>query len=402
MKTTFLLLISLAFFSSCKKDDKDNIVLPDDSPQTITLDCVSTNCQELIVSGDPYQNNPDFFGYADPSIRKDPISGTLWLAYSFPHYKMIGSTPVPSVAIHLAKSSDQGNNWTFVKNLFEPIPMNNPANISQEGFLDHETVNLIPISYSGEEFWCAVRLNYFVPKIGGFAARPNNSFHISIIKASSPNDLTNGNVGTIGGNFTHSTWNVNSTLIPPDLTSTYFFWNEPSLYFDNTMNKLYLVMAAFAYNGSLPDLSKSNVYVFSTVPNGNPDSWIWTYNGKLVGESEANELGGQKVTQTDISKGIDGKLLLICTPDDYNEILKDYNHKGCKVVEIKSLENPELERGNNGKLKVRASITASDSNELGSGASAYDPESNTGILFTKRVKTNISLTASIWITGVKP
>ena len=367
-----------------------------------SIDCLDANYDELIVPGDSYQVNPDFHGYADPSIRKDPNSDTLWFSYSFPHYKLHGTDWVPSVSIHLSKSLDNGVTWSFEKKLFEPIAMNNPANTSQEGFLDHETVNLIPVSYSGEEFWCAARLNYFIPKIGGFAARPNNSFHISIIKASTPSELTNGNVGTIGGNFTHSTWNVNSTLIPPDLISTYFFWNEPGLYFDSTLNKLYLVMAAFAYNGSLPDLSKSNVYVYSTVPDGNPDTWAWTYNGKLVGESEANELGGQKVTQTDISKGIDGKLLLICTPDDYNDTLNDYNHKGCRVVEIKSLETPKLERDCQGNLKVRVSISASDSNELGSGASAYDPSSVTGILFTKRIKTSTNLTANIRKTLLKP
>lgn len=398
-KINLLLLTSLVVFISCKKKD---IIQPEELPETTVLDCLNSNCQELLVQGDQYQSNPDFYGYADPSIRKDPQSGTLWLAYSFPHYKTIDATPVPSVAIHLAQSIDNGNNWIFVKKLFEPIPMNNPANTSQEGFLDHETVNLIPISYAGENFWCAARLNYFIPKTGGFSARPNNSFHIAIVKASSVEALTNGSTGTIGGNFTHPSWNVNSTLVPPDLTSTYFFWNEPGLYFDSTVNKLYLVMAAFAYNGSSPDLSKSNVYVYSTTPSGNPDSWNWTYKGKLVGENEANELGGQKITQTDISKGKDGKLLLICTPDDYNETLKDYNHKGCKVTEIKSLENPELQRDNNGKLKVRVSITASDSNELGSGASAYDPASTTGILFTKRVKTSTSLTANIRITGVSP
>ncbi len=81
---TVLLLTSLAVFS-CGKDE---IVSPDDTTQTVTLDCVDANCEELLVSGDPYQNNPDFFGYADPSIRKDPHSNTIWLAYSFPHYKI--------------------------------------------------------------------------------------------------------------------------------------------------------------------------------------------------------------------------------------------------------------------------------------------------------------------------
>ncbi len=397
-KLTVLLLTSLAFFS-CEKDD---IVSPEDTTQTIMLDCVDANCQELLVPGDPYQNNPDFFGYADPSIRKDPNSNTLWLAYSFPHYKVSGSTPVPSVAIHLAKSNDSGNNWVFVKKLFEPEQMNNPANPGQAGYLDHETVNLLPVKQNIDNYWLAARLNYFIPTGGGFKERPNNSFYISIVKADSPENLTNGEIGTIGGSFTHSSWNVNQRLVPPDLNSEVFFWNEPALYFDETNNKLYLIMVAFVYSGSTPVMSKNSTYVYATTPSGSPSTWNWEHRGILANSIDASELGGERISQTDIAKGKDGKLLLILTPDDWNAGKQDFNHKGCKVVEIKSLENPELERDNTGKLRVRVSITASDSNELGSGASAYDPESETGILFTKRVKTDVSLTANIRKTFIKP
>lgn len=399
MKSKIITLIISIFFVSC---DKDDTIIPDDSIQTLTLDCIIGNCEELIVPSDPYQNNPDFYGYADPSIRKDPNSNTIWFAYSFPHYKMIGTTPVPSVEIHLSKSIDNGNNWSFVKKLFEPLQLNNPANPSQNGFLDHEVVNLLPVSHNNQDFWLAARLNYFIPEVGGFSARPNNSFYISIHKSDTPENLTNGEVGTIGGSFTHHSWNVNQTLIPPDLSSEAFFWNEPALYFDNSNNKLYLIMVAFVYNGSTPVMSKNNTYVYSTTPSGNPSTWNWEYKGILSNSSIANELGGQRISQTDIAKSKDGNLLLVLTPDDWNSNKNDFNHKGCKVVEIESLENPSLKRDNKGNLKIYASITASDANDLGSGASAYEPSSDTGILFTKREKTSSSLTASIWITRVKP
>ena len=71
-------------------------------------------------------------------------------------------------------------------------------------------------------------------------------------------------------------------------------------------------------------------------------------------------------------------------------------------MEVKSIEDPELERGKDGKLIVRAIITASDANERGSAASSYDPASNTGIIFTKRVKSETQLTLSFWQTGVMP
>ena len=161
-------------------------------------------------------------------------------------------------------------------------------------------------------------------------------------------------------------------------------------------------MVSFVYNAGNPVMSKSNVFVYSTTPTGSPNTWNWNYNGRLIDESISNELDGERITQTDLSLGVDGKLLLICTPDDWNSSQNDFNHKGCKVVEIKSLENAELERDCEGNLKVRVSITASDANELGSAASTYDPNSNTGILFTKRNKTSTQLLANIRKTNIKP
>ena len=108
------------------------------------------------------------------------------------------------------------------------------------------------------------------------------------------------------------------------------------------------------------------------------------------------------MTQAEIVKGTDGKLLMVATPDDWNSTAQDFTHKGCKVVEINSLSTPALERTTGGQLKVRAIITASDANSLGSGASSYDPNSSTGILFTRRTKTATEFTARIWKTGLKP
>jgi len=399
-KLISVILISIVLFS-CKKDN-NNVTTSDDATKTTIFDCLPSNSKEFIVPGDPYQTNPNFYGYADPSIRKDVSSNTIWLAYSFPHYELSGTTQVGSVSIHLAKSVDNGNSWSLVKTLFNSTPMNNPANTSQSGFLDHEVINLLPVKQGTQSFWLAARLNYFVPAIGGFSARPNNSFYISILKASTPDNLDNGEIATIGGNLTHQSWNVNTRLIPTELTSDYFFWNEPALYYDDVANKLYLIMVAFVYTNGSPDMPKNETYVYSTTPNGSPNTWTWDYKGKLISSSIANELGAQRLSQVDISKGIDGKLLLICSPDDWNSAGNDFNHKGCKVIEIKSLETPSLERDSKGKLRIRVSITASDANDLGSAASSYDPNSETGILFTKRIKTPNNLTTNIWKTKIKP
>ncbi|GAB4336129.1 MAG: hypothetical protein OHK0038_14260 [Flammeovirgaceae bacterium] len=400
---TYYMFVFLILTIACNKSD-DPSVVPDDSTVTQNIDCIGENgCTEFIVPNDSYDSNPSFYGYADPSIRKELNSNTLWLAYSYPHMKVIGENNVPSVEIHLAKSSDNGMNWQFVKKLFEPIAINNPANPNQSGFLDHETLNLLPINKDNENFWLAARLNYFIPTVGGFSERPSNSFYITILKANTPENLTTSTEKQlIGGSLTHSSWNVHQILIPPDLNSSYFFWNEPALYYDTNNSKLYLIMVAFVYDGKTPVIEKHNTYVYATNPTGNPETWTWEYKGILVNQAIANELGAQKVSQTDLAKGKDGKLLLIASPVDWVVAENDYNNKGCKVIEVKSLEVPELERDSKGKLRIRTSITASDANNLGSGASAYDPNSETGILFTKRQKTTAQLIAKIHKTGAKP
>lgn len=374
---------------------------PPPVPPTVK-DCVGAGCPSVVVPGDPYQQNPDFFGYADPSVRKDPTSDAIWLSYSFPHYASVGGVPVPSVSIHLARSTDGGRSWSFVKQLFDPVPMANPANPGQQGLLDHETINLAPVVRGGVRTWAAARLNYFIPGSGGFGGRPSSSFHISVVTAATPEALTDGPVARIGATLTDAAWNVDASLVPPELQNASFFWNEPALHYDAGRDRLYLVMVAFVYEGARPVMERNEVYVYATTPAGDPRSWSWTYKGKLVSDAVAGELGGERVTQTDLAVGQDGRLLLVLTPDDWNAARGDFNHKGGKVVEIASLETPALARDGNGNLRVLAVITASDANDLGSGASAYERAAETGLLFTKRVKTTSSLTASIHATGLRP
>lgn len=405
MKLRYLTLI-LLLLTGCKKDD--NVQPTEEEFETLMQDCIpgSVGCEEIFVINDPYAETPtghenyEFWGHADPSIRKDPNSNDIWLAYSHPHYKHVsGNIYAPSVSIHLARSTDQGDSWIFVKKLWEPVPMNDPANTSNAGFLDHETVNLLPVAEGNETVWYAARLNYFIPEQGGFNARPPNSYHIIVLKANSPENLSSASFSRIGSTLTDETWQA-SSLIPSDLINDAFFWNEPSLYYEN--GRLYLIMVAFVYFQGEPVFPKNNVYVYSTTPVGEPADWVWDYNGKLVDENIAAELGGLRLTQTDIARSTDGKLLLIATPDDWVESQKDFNHKGCVVVQVKSLENPELERDKNGELIIHAKITVSDANQFGSGASAYDSASTTGLIITRREKTDSELTASIWKTSIRP
>jgi len=71
-----------------------------------TLDCRghSWECPALVIRGENIQESL-FRGLADPSVREDPVSGRLWLAYSWPNVTALGTT---AVQLRLARSDDQG------------------------------------------------------------------------------------------------------------------------------------------------------------------------------------------------------------------------------------------------------------------------------------------------------
>ncbi|MEI6305589.1 MAG: hypothetical protein WCP33_02090 [Deltaproteobacteria bacterium] len=368
-----------------------------------TLDCIPSTpgSSLLLIQGDPIYTLPGgqqslFSGTADPSMRKDPTNNTLWLSYSYPHYEFIPSR-MPAVEVHLANSTDGGTTWNAVKTLWPSELASNPKDPTQNGVINHEVSNLLPLQENGVTTWMAARLDYFLPQGGNPVGE---SFRIKIMKASTPEGLSTASTVSLGSAGSDPAWPIDQNLsnLAPELADV-SLWNEPALYYEN--GTLYLILVSFHYNKTVPDLVKDKIHVFSTTPIGAPASWTWSYRGVLAGNAEAVELGGQRLTQVDIAKGMDGKLLMIATPDDWNTTYSDYNHKGCVVVEIASLSSPALARGADGKLKLRSRVTASDANSLGSGASAYDPASNTGLLFTRRNKTSTNFTIEIWKTGLR-
>ncbi len=380
---------------------------PPKETKTETVDCDNgQSCKELIIQGDqkyllPNGKKSPFGGYADPSIREDS-NGILWMVYSWPHLKFSNKKPVPSVDIHLAKSPDKGITWNFVTKLFTATPMANPAKSSQSGYLDYEVMNMLPVTSNGQTTWYGVTLNYFVPEQGGMAARPSDSFHIRVYQADDPTKLATAPHVVLGGGTTAKEWGFNQPLIPDDigvLDRKSFFWNEPSLYFEN--DTLYLTMVSFHLRNR-SDITRDSVHVFATRPNGLPESWRWEYKGKLAGHAEALLLNSARLTQIDIAPGKQGGLLLIASPDDWNEQAGDYNHKGCVALEIESLENPGLMKDSSGNVAIHAVVKDSQANELGSAACSYNPNSTTGILFTRRNKTQDELTASLWQTYLYP
>lgn len=382
---------------------------PGSGPESPTagqkFDCTAANCPRLVINGDPESTLPNgqpapFRGYADPSIRKDPDSNRLWLAYSWPHVTVDNGQRMQGVESHLAYSDNEGKTWQFDKVLWPETPTTNKGGNNEPGLMAHEVPNLLPVKTSNGTVWYGVREDYFLPT-GGYKSRPATSFQLRVFRASSPEALSDAPSVVLGSMATAPGWNANVNLasLSPSLNRCEI-WNEAALYYEN--DSLYLSTRCLAFNGKTPDAAASDLVVFSTTAQGNPADWQWRYVGVLAGNAVAKELGASGVTQIELAKSGGGQLLAIITPDDYSAQYNDFVHHGCVAVEMSSINPPVLARDANGKLKVLATITASDEGPVGSAACTYDPSSKTGIIMTRRTKNSSEFTTSLNQTFIRP
>jgi hypothetical protein len=56
-------------------------------------DCAAPACPDISLAGDREFTLPNgepgpFRGFADPTVRRDPVTGRLWMAYSWPSVRI--------------------------------------------------------------------------------------------------------------------------------------------------------------------------------------------------------------------------------------------------------------------------------------------------------------------------
>jgi len=368
----------------------------------LMIDCTASNpsCPALVPIGDapyvlPNGGTSNARGFADPSVRRDPASGTLWMAYSWPFLSFLSSTQAAvTVSSHLARSDDGGVTWTFVRSLWTSGADIGPGNAN--GFVNQETVSLAPRTSGGVTTWYSARLQYFTTPAGGPDA---TSFRIRVTAAASPELLAGAEDAALGGSATASYWRADANISAQSSDLTPCIYNDPGLLARG--DTLYLAVECLVYDASGERPDREFVAVFSTLPSGAPKAWTWKYLGKLATSADAAELGGQALYQTDLVTAADGSVLAIFSPGAPGTILSA--HYGCRVVDVASLAAPRLARDNAGKLRVRASITMSDVVATGGpGSCGYDPASATGVLIARRVLGQGVLVSSLQRTGLTP
>jgi len=400
------------------------IIIP--AALAVEKDCTEPNCPVIQIAGDKDATLPNgepspFHGFADASVRRDPESGRLWMAYSWPSVRVEQSgrrglfqrqrNISPQVETHLAYSDDQGRSWQLAKVLWSPTPTRAPN--GEEGHMSHEVANLLPVREEGRVVWYGARLDYFLPDDGGFRKRPPQSFRILIGRAAFPGDLAAAQMAALGSMATDPAWGVDVNLaqLSPE-TRHCMLWNEPALFHDG--EELFLALSCMAFRGKTPDMERNDLVVFATRAQGPPLRWQWRYAGKLAGAREARELGGERLTQIDLARSREGRLLAIMTPDLWDAEADDFVHLGCLAVEVESAERSlRLARDAAGRLKVAAKVTASDADTSGTAACTYDPASATGIILDERIKigaglghardrTRARMSVELHATGVRP
>jgi len=390
--------------------------------QGVNLDCTPDTFPALTIAGDAASTYPNgqpagFRGFADPCIRKDPASEDLWMVYSWPHMQHLGGGKqdfTVGVETHLAKSRDQGKTWQYLQTLWPRTPVtwtDGKTGRTSAGFLSHEVPNIVPCVVDHKPMWAGVRLDYFLARKGNYKARDNLSFCLRVMAAPTLPALKDASYVTFGHQMSSADCrvDVNVCSLSRDFPPV-FIPNEPALHFRD--GRLYLAFVAMTFWGPRPDFAKSFIAVFSTTPTGDPKGWSWRYHGKLAGRQEAQELGGESLTQIELAHARDGKLLALLTPEAWDleaakrsgssDAFYGIKHYGCAVLEVASLEKPALARNPDGTLLKRAWIHSSAQSDNGPGAAAYDPASATGILFTLREFGADSLSWTLHPTRLHP
>ena len=368
----------------------------------------------LTIAGDDiarYANNQPaaFRGFADPCIRKAPNSTTLHMLYSRPHMQHLGGGPrdyAIGVETNLAVSRDLGKTWRKIRTLWTRTPARFAG---KAGFISHEVPNFVHLTIDQEPAVVAARLDYFLGHPGGYKARDNQSFAIRLVAGPALERLATAAPFTLG--HARSSKEVHVDL---DLTAFHrdfpsiFIPNEPALAFHDGRLFLAFVVMTFAANKD-PDFENSFIAVLSTKPAGAIATWKWTYEGKLANHADARQFDAESLTQIELARSKDGKLLALMSPESWNPKAKDgadaftgIVHHGCVVVEVESLSPPRLAR-TGGKIITRDSLRSTFRLEHGPGAAGYDPASATGILYTLRdIANGSSMAWSLHPTGIHP
>ncbi len=421
------------------------------SPQTVTLTGTATStatagntvdcsvaggaCPALTLAGDPISAG-GFHGYADPAMRKDPNSSSIYLAYSWPR-TLADATHV--VDLHLALSTDGGKTFTYVGSLYQSqqVTQSTSANYAATNDTSTETIDLIPVpltgASAGQTLWVEAHQSYLVKPQQDIYTQINQT-DVIVVKAvqlSSPAGagaatalLALGSASTpsarLAGAGPDATLNVTQRLSSLNTTaSKCAYFGQPALWYDASSSLLYMGLECVQANGNV-DANDFAHFLFSTTPTGaDASQWTWSYKGEFATMADAKYLSlaetGSASTygfftepQFALSKTT-GQLLVLLTPAIITATgQQPVIQYGCRAVPVQSLASATLSVDATSKAPVvAAKITESDLytgvNE-GPAACTYEPASASGVVIGRKYENDPSLGFYIYpvATGITP
>lgn len=372
-------------------------------PQFTDCTLSSAGCTPVgLQASDPYSTAGAFAGYADATIRQDPQTGTLWMAYSWPHTIPSGKAGVAGTQvldIHLAYSLDAGKTWTYKGTLYSSQAMTNPLTGATD-YTAHEVLNLLPQVVNGVTYWYGIHSTYNVPQSSGGSGVENYTKRWEIAVA--PGTAADGPMALASatGQFLGQNANtypqywpvaVNLSSLDPEVSVCEQYY-EPALVISGA--NLYLFLDCIPASNA----SGGKFYaVFKTAAlSGNGPNWTWTYikegSTKFANQSDAASVdrylapGATYLTQMDVAPGSRSGVLLAIVTAAY-DTSTDASGKvslGCAAVELASVDPPRFVYNSQGQVQVDAFLTSSDSQTGGPGSCTYSPYSATGMILAHR------------------
>jgi len=293
--------------------------------------------------------------------------GIGWLAYS--------RVDAPEhVETHLAKSTDLGRTWKFVR----AVNRSSAGSVvidgeTQEGVWRYETPTLLfdPGDIPARRWKLFVHRYFTIPPY----KRGDRLFDKGWIEykhATKPDGSWSDGIGLFGKQ--ENNCQVDLALLHPDLRDFRNFTELGSIVIDGT---IYISMDASVSPSGLGKWKNRKIVLVSSRDHG----ITWNYVGTLTDYNDASALGYAILTGSSLVKE-DGRVFLLLSPAGAKGLFKkNRGHDGTLIVEFDDIRHAKLKRDTKGNLVVLKTYKP----YLNSGGLSDYDEQNTagGMLFSQ-------------------
>ena len=345
------------------------------------------------MQGDPPASGARFRGYGDPSLELDPVTGTLWLAYSWLDTRVWDAGPPATVdfivVTHLARSDDGGRSFRFVRAVNAIDRTRVPERPGLDGVFEHEVASLVR---EGPDAWQLLWIDYFDPL--GDGPRDPSHFHYVRSAAREPARLGDTTQPWMRGSGTPTSIGARFDVSATSGLQDCFAVTEPALFRHG--GETWLATSCLVFEGVTRRVDRDRLVLLRQTEDG------YELVGTLLDHADAQRMGADRLEQADLAVARDGSVILTVTPiRDRPEPM----HQGCVVGEVEDLARARVRRDASGAPVRRVTLTAYGTG-IGPGLCSYDAASATGMLL---VITDIDPSASpprfvfsLRATGVHP